>query len=213
MIASAALRRRWWTPSVSVWTGATTIESPVWIPSGSTFSIEHTAMHVSSASRMTSYSISCQPTRQRSTMTWPIGLARRPARIRSRYSASVPTMPPPVPPSVNAGRTIAGRPISASARSADEVRSSAEAPSTIADGAYGWSIRSSRSRNRSRSSAISIASRGVPRSRIGWRSNTPARAIATVRLSAVWPPRPASRPSGRSLTMTASTASTVSGSR
>ena len=81
MIARAALRRRWWTASVSVWTGATTIESPVWTPSGSTFSIEHTAMHVSSASRITSYSISCQPTRHFSTMTWPMGLARSPARI------------------------------------------------------------------------------------------------------------------------------------
>ena len=156
-------------------------------------------MHVSSASRMTSYSISCQPTRQRSTMTWPIGLARRPARTRSRYSASVPTMPPPVPPSVNAGRTIAGRPISARAqRRPTRSRSSGEAPSTIADGAYGWPIRSSRSRNRSRSSAISIASSGVPEEPDGWRSNTPARASATARLSAVWPPRPASRPSGRS---------------
>ncbi len=84
MIASAALRSRWWTVSVSVWTGATTIESPVWTPSGSTFSIEHTAMHVSSASRMTSYSTSCQPTRQRSIMTCLIGLARRPARTRSQ---------------------------------------------------------------------------------------------------------------------------------
>ncbi len=84
MIARAALRSRWWTGSGRVWTGATTIESPVWTPSGSTFSIEHTAMQVSSASRMTSYSISPQPTRQRSTMTWPIGLARRPARTRSR---------------------------------------------------------------------------------------------------------------------------------
>ena len=78
MIASAAERRRWWTGSGSVWTGATTIESPVWTPSGSTFSIEQTAMQVSSASRMTSYSISCQPTRQRSIMTWWIGLRRRP---------------------------------------------------------------------------------------------------------------------------------------
>ncbi len=77
-MARAALRRRWWTASVRVWTGATTIESPVCTPSGSTFSIEHTAMHVSSASRMTSYSTSCQPTRQRSTMTCLIGLARRP---------------------------------------------------------------------------------------------------------------------------------------
>ncbi len=111
MIASAAERSRWWTWSVSVWTGATTIESPVCTPSGSTFSIEHTAMHVSSASRMTSYSISCQPTRQRSIITCLIGLARRPARTRSQYASSVSTMPPPVPPSVNAGRMIAGSPI------------------------------------------------------------------------------------------------------
>ena len=121
MIASAALRSRWWTWSVSVWTGATTIESPVWTPSGSTFSIEHTAMHVSSWSRMTSYSISCQPTRQRSIITCLIGLARSPARTRSQYASSVSTMPPPVPPSVNAGRMIAGRPMTASASSAERV--------------------------------------------------------------------------------------------
>ena len=135
MIARAALRRRWWTASGSVCTGATTIESPVWTPSGSTFSIEQTAMHVSAASRITSYSISCQPTRTFSTITWPIGLARRPARTRSRYSSSVSTIPPPVPPSVNAGRTIAGRPIAARAASALADRACSVAPSTIADGA------------------------------------------------------------------------------
>ena len=67
-----------------VWTRPPAIKSPVWTPSGSTFSIEHTAMHVSSASRMTSYSISCQPTRQRSIITCLMGLARRPARTRSQ---------------------------------------------------------------------------------------------------------------------------------
>ena len=50
-------------------------------------------MHVSSASRMTSYSTSCQPTRHCSTMTCLIGLARRPARTRSQYASSVSTMP------------------------------------------------------------------------------------------------------------------------
>ena len=80
-------------------------------------------------------------------------------------------------------------------------------------GAYGWPSRSSRSRNASRSSAIRIASSGVPSRRMAWRSKTPASAIAAVRLRAVWPPSPASRPSGRSRAMTASTASTVSGSR
>jgi hypothetical protein len=41
--------------------------------------MEHTAMHVSSASRITSYSISCQPTRHFSTMTWPMGLGACPS--------------------------------------------------------------------------------------------------------------------------------------
>src|SRR3954462_1053664 len=87
MMARAADRSRWWTWSVSVWTGATTMESPVWTPRGSTFSIEHTAMHVSSASRMTSYSTSCQPTRHCSTITCLMGLARSPDRTRSQYAS------------------------------------------------------------------------------------------------------------------------------
>ena len=66
----------------------------------------------------------------------------------------------------------------------------------ITDGAYGWPMRSSRSRNRSRSSAISMASMEVPRSRVPYRSSRPACATSTARLSAVWPPRPARMPSG-----------------
>jgi len=135
MIARAALRRRWWTASGRVRTGATTMESPVWTPSGSTFSIEQTAMQVSSASRITSYSTSCQPTRTFSSMTWPMGLARRPARIRARQADSVSTMPPPVPPRVKAGRTIAGSPTAAMAASALAARSASSLPSTMADGA------------------------------------------------------------------------------
>ena len=80
---------------------------------------------------------------------------------------------------------MAGRPIVASATSAEPSRAAWVAPSTIALGAYGCPIRSSRSRNASRSSAIRIASSGVPRSRMACRSKTPASAIAAVRLSAV----------------------------
>jgi hypothetical protein len=39
MQASAELRICWYSTSVSVWIGATVIESPVWTPIGSTFSI------------------------------------------------------------------------------------------------------------------------------------------------------------------------------
>jgi len=99
--------------------------------------MEQTAMQVPSASRITSYSISCQPTRHLSTITWPIGLERSPLRTRSQYSSSEATIPPPVPPSVKAGRTIAGRPICASASAAAASRSAGVTPSTMALGAVG----------------------------------------------------------------------------
>ena len=76
-------------------------------------------------------------------------------------------MPPPVPPSVNAGRTMAGRPMVVERHVGRCVARACVVPSTMTLGAYGWSIRSSRSRNASRSSAIRIASSGVPRRRIG----------------------------------------------
>ena len=87
--------------------GATTMESPVWTPIGSKFSMLQMVMQVSAPSRITSYSISFQPSSERSTSTWWIGLASRPRwhdrrAARPRCSA----MPPPVPPSVKAGRMI-----------------------------------------------------------------------------------------------------------
>ena len=45
----------------SVWLGATTMLSPVWIPIGSRFSMLQTVMQLSKRSRTTSYSISFQP--------------------------------------------------------------------------------------------------------------------------------------------------------
>ena len=148
MMASAAERSRWWTGSGSVWTGATTIESPVWTPSGSTFSMEQTAMHVSSASRITSYSISCQPTRQRSTMTWPMGLSRRPARhplavrLLGVHDAAARAAERERGPD-DRGQADLAR---ARARCPPGAPPSV-APSMITDGAYGWPMRSSRSRN------------------------------------------------------------------
>ena len=40
--AMEASRIRWYSLSVSVWAGATVIESPVWTPIGSKFSMEQT---------------------------------------------------------------------------------------------------------------------------------------------------------------------------
>ena len=95
--------------------GATVSESPVCTPIGSMFSIEHTITTLSAASRMTSSSNSPQPSTDSSIRTCPIGdAASPPVTIRSS-SAALRTMPPPRPPSVNAGRTISGRPSSVTA--------------------------------------------------------------------------------------------------
>ncbi len=74
--------------------------SPVWTPIGSTFSILQIVMQVSAPSRITSYSISFQPRRERSNKTWWIGLAFRPEVTILSSSSSVFATPPPVPPSV-----------------------------------------------------------------------------------------------------------------
>ena len=66
----ATERRSWYSSSFRVWDGATTIDSPVWIPIGSMFSMLHTVMQLSRPSRTTSYSISFQPRRHSSTSTW-----------------------------------------------------------------------------------------------------------------------------------------------
>ena len=50
--------------------GATTMESPVWTPTGSKFSMLHTAMTLPAPSRMVSNSISFQPLIYRSTRIW-----------------------------------------------------------------------------------------------------------------------------------------------
>ena len=100
MIFSALVRSIWWSWSVSVCDGATTIESPVCTPIGSMFSMLQMVMQVSAPSRITSYSSSFQPRRERSTSTWWIGEAARPPCTIDSYSSSVLATPPPVPPRV-----------------------------------------------------------------------------------------------------------------
>ena len=65
----AIVRSDWYSSLVKVWDGATTMESPVWIPIGSKFSMLQTAMQLSRPSRTISYSISFQPCRYSSTST------------------------------------------------------------------------------------------------------------------------------------------------
>ena len=108
MIARAASRISWYSRSVRVWAGATVIESPVWTPIGSKFSIEQTMTTLSRRSRMTSSSNSFQPMTDSSTSTRPTGLCWRPQRIASSSSSGFQATEPPVPPRVNEGRMIAG---------------------------------------------------------------------------------------------------------
>ena len=58
MMRSAASRSMPYSRLLSVWQGATTMESPVWMPTGSTFSMLQMVMAVSLQSRITSNSIS-----------------------------------------------------------------------------------------------------------------------------------------------------------
>ena len=108
MMFSEALRSIWYSLSERVSAGATTMESPVWMPTGSKFSMEHTAMTLPTESRMTSNSISFHPAMHFSISTWVMGDMSRPVRAISRSSSALSATPPPAPPSVNAGRTITG---------------------------------------------------------------------------------------------------------
>ena len=78
MQASAASRISWYSTSLSVWAGATVIESPVCTPIGSTFSIEQMITQLSAWSRMTSSSYSFHPTMDCSIRISEIGLAAKP---------------------------------------------------------------------------------------------------------------------------------------
>jgi hypothetical protein len=163
------------------------------------------------ASRMTSYSISCQPTRHFSTMTWPIGLARsradplavRPARSRRcRPGATEGERRPDDRRQADRLERLVGRSLADDRRLAlDDERRRVGLADSIEKIAECLAVL-----------GHPMASSGVPEQRIRALEDAGA-ASATARLSAVWPPSPARRPSGRSRAMTASTASTVSGSR
>ena len=112
MQANAASRIAWYSTSVSVWAGATVIESPVCTPIGSTFSIEQMITQLSARSRMTSSSNSFHPAIDRSMRISLIGLASRPAGgDRARTPRRSTAMPVPLPPRMYAGRMTTGRPI------------------------------------------------------------------------------------------------------
>ena len=87
MMAMAASRIRWYSTSVSVWAGATVIDSPVWTPIGSTFSMEQMMTTLSALSRITSSSYSFQPRADCSSMISWISVASRPPLAISASSS------------------------------------------------------------------------------------------------------------------------------
>ena len=108
MQAKAASRMRWYSTSDRVWAGATVIESPVWTPMGSRFSMEHTTTQLSARSRMTSSSYSFHPAIDRSMRISEMGLAARPTSASRVSSWALSAMPVPPPPRMYDGRTITG---------------------------------------------------------------------------------------------------------
>ena len=100
MTVLASSRIAWYSTSVSVICGATVIESPVWTPIGSTFSMEQTTTQVSAASRISSSSNSFQPRTDSSTRTSWTGERRRPRLTIASKSSALKAIPPPVPPRV-----------------------------------------------------------------------------------------------------------------
>ncbi len=96
--AKAASRISWYSTSDRVWAGATVMESPVWTPMGSTFSMEQTTTQLSARSRMTSSSYSFHPAMDCSMRISEMGLDSRPWWAAAANSSGVEAMPVPRPP-------------------------------------------------------------------------------------------------------------------
>ncbi len=101
-------RRIWYSRSVSVIAGATVMESPVWTPMGSKFSMEQTTTTLSCLSRISSSSYSFQPRMDSSRSTSVVGESVRPCPAMRRSSSSSCAKPEPAPPMVKDGRTTTG---------------------------------------------------------------------------------------------------------
>ena len=153
--------------AVSEQVGATTILSPVWMPSGSKFSIEATVKQWSLASRMHSNSISFHPFSDSSTRICGANVKALSASSTNAFSSG--QMPEPSPPSAYAERIMMGKPISRAAFSASSMFSTAWLTGVFS------STSSSFFTNKSRSSVFMIASTLVPSTSTPYSSSVPLR--------------------------------------
>ena len=206
MIAIDAFLITWYSLSLKVWIGATVMLSPVCMPIGSRFSMEHTITTLSLLSRITSSSYSFQPNTDSSSITCPIKLASNPALDIFSSSSGLYATPPPVPPRVKLGRTIIGNPISSAMAATLTI--------SVAMPLFGMRspILSIALRKRFLSSAFFMDSMDAPIISTLNLSNTPILAVSTAVLSPVCPPRVGSSASGRSLSIIFATVSGVTGS-
>jgi hypothetical protein len=192
--------------SVSVCAGATVIESPVWMPIGSKFSIEQTMTTLSLPSRITSSSNSFQPAIDSSIRTSLMGDISRPQRTFFVNSSGVVAKLWPEPPSVRDGRMITGRPISFTSRSASAAECTTPLRGTSSPMLRIVALKTSRS------SARLMASTFAPISSQLYFARTPAASRSSARFRPVCPPIVGRIASGRSAAMMRSSTSTVSGS-
>ena len=135
-----------------------------------------------------------------------MGETRKPPEAISMNCASSSAMPPPLPPSVKAGRIITGYPILLATAIAVSMSSA------MSEGMTGSFISASVSLKRSLSSALSIVSGSAPSSVTFIFSKKPSLASCMERVSPVCPPSVESRLSGRSFSIILLTVVRVSGS-
>mmetsp|Transcript_44556 Transcript_44556/g.90013 ORF Transcript_44556/g.90013 Transcript_44556/m.90013 type:complete len:273 (+) Transcript_44556:2650-3468(+) len=190
---------------LKVWDGATTMESPVCTPKGSKFSMLHTVMQLSLASRTTSYSTSFHPRRSWSIRIWSDTLNAFSARSLS--STSLSAKPDPSPPNANAARTNTGYPILAAASHAWSMVTAGKLSASVS------SISASFSANISRSSVATITGIWVPNTRTLCFARSPFSKSFTPTLRAVCPPMDTRMESGFSFSITRRADSLVTGKK
>ena len=86
------------------------MESPVWMPMGSMFSMEQMMITLSAESRSSSSSNSFQPSSALSIITSWMGEDSKPLFSRSSNSSLFQTKDAPLPPKVKEGRIQSGKP-------------------------------------------------------------------------------------------------------
>ena len=162
------------------------MESPVWTPTGSRFSMLQMVMTLPAPSRMTSYSISFHPAMQRSTSTWPTRLHVACRWWRSACSCSVVIGDAAAGAAEGIGWADDDR---ASQSAFGEGRGILHGGRPPRDSMQGWPIFSMASLKPCRSSARRMDSAEVPSSATPYCASVPSSASAMARFRPVCPPR------------------------